>query len=471
MRSFIVYLPYLIVIGYGNNDPDMNYWLAWFGSIFILFVTFTGITHTRLKDRTFMEQFFRPYIFTQLIFCFYHSLATIFYYFSLHGYVFFEQENPLASFYQFQLLAQCQSYCLLAHAAFAQGAVLMIYQYKSAIRNLEFRVTTELLIKISIGTLIGYTAIRIIGILSAIGGSIVLMQNAAIVLTFIYAVREKRKLWIAIALFIFNFVTLFISGMKEGLIILAVLLLLNLFPRYKIATVIIGIVLSNLIIYLPHYTMNVRLVVWYGGGTIMDAIAKTYNEVNSADEIEIARNKKTNWGFLINRISEIDALTKYVEYIDSNKDYKGVEILQDALMGIIPASFRTDGKTVDQTAQERAYAAGALDRFTGEAGTSAKPAMIADCYMVGGVWGVFTICFISGLLATYFSALCEKLFGGYTIGTVIISNAAFYVFFKGHCMENYFGALFYGILTIIALYFLNKQYNFFGNKELTTQAT
>jgi hypothetical protein len=468
MWSFIVYLPYFFVNNY-NGSPENLYWFSWAGSIFVIFVTLTNIAHQRPKDLPFISQFFRPYIFAQLIFAFYHCIATVFYYFSLQGYFFFEKISPNSNINDLQLVALCQSYCLLAHTAFAHGTILQTSKYgKDKVNNAtqpKELINVDLFFKISIFCIVSQFLIKQLGFLSAILAVVYLAQNTAIVLTLIYAIREKRKLLLATTLFIFNLIILLTSGLKEGVIVLAILLFFNFFPKNKIITLTVALFIGNLMIYLPQYTINVRQVVWYGGGTLQEAFDKTYQEITTTDEIEIEKVRKNNWSFLIHRISEIDALKTYVVYIDGQKGYDGTEILKHGILAVIPSFIRTDGLSTDKTAQERAYQAGALDRFVGEAGTSAKPAMVADCYMVGGRFAIFIICFLSGYMATFFSVLCEKYFGGYTIGTVIIFNACFYIFLKGHCMENLFGSMAYGVLTVFVLHYFNKQYNIFGNQE------
>ena len=50
--------------------------------------------------------------------------------------------------------------------------------------------------------------------------------------------------------------------------------------------------------------------------------------------------------------------------------------------------------------------------------TSAKPQTLPDAYMSGGLIGVIVTFFLFGWLSTKISLWCEKLFGGYEIGSI-----------------------------------------------------
>lgn len=460
MRSFIVYLPCIIALSY-SNQPEEAYWIAWGGSLFILAVTFLGIAQNRPKDLGFFEQFFRPYLYMQMMFAVTNCLSSIFYFFHLKGFMFFDRiDNDITEKAAYSI-AEAQFYCLLAHAAYAQGVVLNIAKYGKQKNDFVAKVDSTMLTKISIISFILVVIIGTIGLGNAIGSVLNFMCLMATTLSFVFAIATKRNLLLSSLMFLSIFMYVMSLGMKEYIIIVLILLTINLFPKYKLQTIIFALLISNIVIYIPTYVTNVRKIVWYGNGTITEAFEKTYEEAVSTDTDVQEILRKTQWDFLVFRFSEISMLEQYISYVPSQRNFYGVEILINGFKGFIPPIIRPDGKTVDKTAMERVYAAGALDRFVGEAGTSAKPSLIADNYLIGGTFTVVVMSFIYGWLATFFSLLCEKKFGGYTIGTIIIYNAAFSILTKGTCTENMFVSIYYGVIILIALILFSKYYNFF----------
>jgi hypothetical protein len=461
VRSFIVYIPCIIALSY-SNQPEEAYWVAWGGSWFVLAVTFLGIAQNRPKDIGFFEQFFRPYLYMQLMFAVSNCLSSVFYFLHLKGFMFFDRiDNDITETAAFSI-ANAQFYCLLAHAAYAQGVVLNISKYDKQKIDFVAKVDSSLLTKISIASLLLVVIIGIIGLGSAIGHVLSFMGIMAATLSLVFAITTKKNILLSSILFLAIFMYAMASGMKENIIIVLILLIINLFPKYKVQTIIFALVISNIVIYIPAYVSNVRIIVWYGRGTAADAFEKTYEDAISTDIDVKELARKTQWDFLTFRFSEISMLEQYINYVPSQRNFYGTEILIDGFKGFIPPIIRPDGKSVDKTAMERVYAAGALDRFVGEAGTSAKPSLVADNYLMGGAFTIVIMSFIYGWLATFFSLLCEKKFGGYTIGTIIIYNAAFGVLTKGTCTENMFVSIYYGVIFLIALVVFSKYSNFLG---------
>lgn len=74
--------------------------------------------------------------------------------------------------------------------------------------------------------------------------------------------------------------------------------------------------------------------------------------------------------------------------------------------------------------------------------------------MVNGATGILVLFFIYGFIATAMSIVCEKYFGGYTLGTVIVYNSCFSVFWVGGCTENMVVAIFYGFIAVLIFYLL-----------------
>lgn len=459
MRSFIVYLPCIIAFSY-SNEPETAYWIAWGGSWFILAVTFLGIAQDKPKDLGFFEQFFRPYLYMQLMFAVTNCLSSVFYFFHLNGFMFFDRIDTDITQEAAFSIANAQFYCLLAHAAYTQGVILNIPKYKSQKLDFQAKLDSNKLSKISFAAFLATIVIGFTGVGGAISSVLNGICMMATILSFVLAIETKKNIAFASTMFLLIFMYVMSLGMKEYIITIIIILTINLFPKYKLQTIIFFLVISNIVIYIPAYVTNLRIIVWYGGGTALEAFEKTYEEATSKDEEVNEKSKKLQWQFLAFRFSEIGMLEQYMAYVPSQRDFYGTEILKDAIMGFIPPIIRPDGKSVDKTAMERAFSAGVLDRFVGEAGTSAKPSLVADTYLMGGAFGVIVMCFIYGWLATFFSILCEKKFGGYSIGTIIICNSVFGMLTKGGCTENMFVGIYYGVIILSGLVIISKYFNF-----------
>ncbi len=464
MGSFLFYLPYIFAISYTNSSPALSYWISWWGSIFIIVMSFSGFIKKRPTDLPFFNHFFRPYILFQLIFAGYNCLSTFFYYFHIDGYMFFQKIGNDVSEENLIELARCQNYYVLAHSAFAQGMILNISKYST--QKLEFiaKLDLQILFKIIIASFLISQIFKILGLFSGISGMFASIVSISSALYFILAIKEKQKILIAFGLFFLNVASLLSTGMKEGLLFFAIILIINLFPIYKIPTIIIAILVAQLFTYLPAYTSNVRMMIWFGTDkniTLIDVAKVTYEQVNTKDEVEKLKNTKQNWAFLTLRLSEVDAFIKYTNFVPKVKEYYGVEMLQNGLYAMIPKRFRPDGKSIDETASERTLAAGALERFSWEEGTSANPACVADAYMLNGTMGILMMLFSFGWILTNMSLYTEKLFGGYTLGTLLVFTSTFYFYTKGGCIENMFNTLFQASLAIGICYFMMKYFRLF----------
>lgn len=379
MRAFLVYLPYFIAISYSSN-PSLSYWIAWFGSWAILLATFTGITAQKPKDLSFSEQIFRPFIFTQAYFVGYNCLTSIFYFAHLNGYIFLEKEGLDITFDDAQQIATCQQYYVLAHAALTHGLVILLPKYHTIIQKNKVVLDSDFLIKIIAGAIILSILMKFSGVLSALNGIFNTLISTAITLLLILSFKENKKKLLSVCMFIIQFALAVSSGMKGEIILIFLLFTFNLFPRYKIATIILVVGFFNIAGYIPILSENIRKQTWYDGqGTVWKALEITYEEITTEKTLdELETQKKKQWLLLTYRVTEVSAFITYLEHVSERRDFYGLEIINSAFMGLIPRGIRPDGKSIDETAMERAYLAGALDRFIGAGGTSAKPAAVAD---------------------------------------------------------------------------------------------
>ncbi|MDB5013292.1 MAG: hypothetical protein JWQ25_1494, partial [Daejeonella sp.] len=123
----LLYIPWLLSIMF-IGLPTISYLIAWLGSFYILYVTLLGKIKPIPEDLDIANQLMRPLFLNQIIFAGYMCCTSIFYFLDVQGYVNFEAPAPNYSVdnYLLGLVAQCQRYYCLGHAAFVSGIILFM---------------------------------------------------------------------------------------------------------------------------------------------------------------------------------------------------------------------------------------------------------------------------------------------------------------------------------------------------------
>src|SRR6185503_1090619 len=126
-RYLILFIPWMVSLVF-QSDAIMSYFIAWAGSIFIFYISLSGILKKLPDDRAVSEQLMRPIFLVQVIFAGYMCLTSIFYFFSVLGYDDFHKtiSGYLTDQNQLQLTAQCQRYYCLAHASLVSGMLIFM---------------------------------------------------------------------------------------------------------------------------------------------------------------------------------------------------------------------------------------------------------------------------------------------------------------------------------------------------------
>jgi hypothetical protein len=117
-RYLVLYLPWGLASLF-SSDAILSYYIAWLGSFLILFLSLSGWIKPIPADRRFGEQLMRPLFILQIIFAGYMCCTSIFYLLDTLGYENFKRTalNPIISKEKVALIAQCQRYYCLGHAA------------------------------------------------------------------------------------------------------------------------------------------------------------------------------------------------------------------------------------------------------------------------------------------------------------------------------------------------------------------
>ena len=218
-----------------------------------------------------------------------------------------------------------------------------------------------------------------------------------------------------------------------------------LYPTYKkIVLAVFVPALLLLFVVLPKFAATFRQNAWSGDTQADEATALALDAALNGDAKD-----DTNWDFLVNRLSEIDMFTIYLQSTPQNIDYYGFQLLKQSAIVLVPRVFWPGKPSTEDLVMERVYDAGAVNR---NSQVSAKPAYIVDTYLSAGTLGVFIGLFLYGAVTSIISVKAEKLFGGYTLGTALIFTGLFQIFWRGLSFEFLINSVFWSYISMLIIF-------------------
>jgi hypothetical protein len=456
VRYLILYVPWLLSILF-QNDLASSYLIAWLGSFFIFFISYSGWIKPLPTDRSIAEQLMRPIFLLQIIFIGYMACSSIFYFFNLLGYDNYEQSifKQSIDYDKLALTAQCQRYYVLGHAAFATGLISrMNYPVKQQFKIENERLANILLIIAIVFLPLSVLVVEISG-LAQFSHQFSALSFIAGTLALAFAIPLKKMLNTLLCVFLYlsNFYQALTSGYKEPIIISVLVLGIFLYPSYKKIVLFTFVpALLVLFMFLPTYNRIYRANAWGDDVNADDAYKIALDATLNADESE----DDTNWGFLVYRLSEIDMFNTYVRSTPDYVDYYGFTLAKQAIVAIIPRILWPSKPNTEELVMERVYNAGVILRGSN---VSAKPAYIVDAYISGGAIGIFLALFAYGAAVQLISQKAESLFGGYTLGTALIFSGLFQIFWRGSTFEFLLNSVFWSYISMLIIHKILRAYN------------
>jgi len=443
-RFIVLFLPWALSLLL-KNDPVLSYFTAWLGSFLIFYLSLSGWIKPIPTDRSMAEQLMRPIFLVQIIFAGYMACTSIFYFMDVMGYENFRHTSfVLVDHERLLLTAQCQRYYCLGHAALVLGILIfMDYPVKKRYHIETQKLANLLMMFAVISFPVSILFLKIPGLsqfynqlntLSFIAGTLAL--------AFAIPLRKIGNTLICLSFYFFNFYQALISGFKEPIIISVLVLGIFLYPSYKKAVAFTFIpLLLLLFMLLPTYNRVFRQNAWSGDSDASEAgqiaLDATLNRDSNEDD--------SNWGFLVNRLSEIDMFTKFVQSTPKQVDYYGFTLFKQSAIVLVPRIFWSSKPITEDLIMERVYDAGVINRASR---VSAKPAFIVDAYLSGGTFGIFLCLFAYGAVAQLIALKAESLFGGYILGTALIFSGLFQVMWRGLSLEFLINSVFWAYITM-----------------------
>lgn len=455
-RYLILYIPYILALLL-QNDIVVSYFIAWFGSFFIFYISYSGWIKPLPTDRPIAEQLMRPIFLVQIIFAGYMACSSIFYFLNLLGINETVQPGMYFNVDSYKLVnaAKCQRYYVLGHAAFTSGLLLfMRYPIKSKYKINSNKLANILLVIAIVCLPVSVLILKLPGF-SQFSFQLVALSFIAGTLALAFAIPLK-KVWntaFCIALYLSNFYQALTSGFKEPIIISVLVLGIFLYPTYKkIVTAIFIPALLLLFVYLPTYNNAFRANAWGDDVDVNDAYKIALDATLNQDDAD----DQGVWNFLVYRLSEIDMFTTFVAATPDYVDYYNFQLVEQAGIAVVPRIFWPSKPITEDLVMERVYNSGVVRRGSS---VSAKPAYIVDGYLSGGALGVFLALFIYGIAIQLISQKAEFLFGGYILGTALIFSGLFQSFWRGLSFEFLSNSIFWSYITMLIIHKILRAYN------------
>ena len=452
-RYLVLFFPWGLSLLLSSNVV-FSYFIAWLGSFFIFYITMTGWVKPIPTDRTVPEQIMRPLFLVQIIFAGYMACTSIFYFLNAIGYEDFHKLNTIyfsIDKAQLAVIAQCQRYYVLAHASFICGVIVcMDYPVKQRYYIEEYRLANVLFVTAIVALPLSVMFLKVPG-LSQFSAQFSSLSFIAGTLALAFAIPQK-KIWntiFCVLLYISNFYQALTSGFKEPIIISVLVLGIFLYPNYKKIVIITFVpALILLFVWLPKFNQVFRQNAWSDNVNADEAYKTALNAtINGENE--------SNWGFLVNRLSEVDMFTTFVKSTPKNVDFYGFKLLRQSGIALIPRIFWPSKPITEELVMQRVYDAGVV--YSGS-NVSAKPAFVVDAYLSGGTLGVFFYLLLYGAVAQLIALEAEKLFGGYTLGIALIFSGLFQIMWRGLSFEFLFNSVFYSFVSMLLIFQLLRYF-------------
>lgn len=437
-------------------DPIASYFIAWLGSFFIFYWTLVSRVKFIPHDIPLSKMVMRPIVIIQLIFAGFMCCTSIFYFMDHLGYEYFSQKSilPFVVSEKTFIIAKCQRMALLAHAALVTGIIVQIKQFPEIKHKLNLNLDFFLIWLCVVSYILGMATSKISSIVQFSFGLINISITCS-AFVFVRGIVQKKRgyMFFGGGLFVFNFMASTLTGYKESIIINLIIICFLLYPYFKRLILIITIPLVYILLYvLPTFSSIMRSQSWSGNTSAELARNVALDAVLSPkDDIE-----ETNWEFLTYRLSEIEMFTQFVKHIPQERSYYGLEIAENSVLAIIPRAIWPGKFITEQVSMQRVYEAGVANR---NSNVSAKTRPVVDGYVSAGFIGVWISIFLYGWLTQWICNKSEEWFGGYELGCIVMFNAIFQNLWRGNNFEFLLNNIFYGYLSMYAIYWVLKRSN------------
>ena len=450
-RLVLIFSP--LVIGPVLFDIP-EYSIAWSlaASVFIATVAQTNWFRESAYDKSFTHSLLRPGSMFHILFVSYHIIGGTIYAVNGSGHSLFGTVVSDLT-YDPTFMSKCQRLMLLSHASVTAGMKLVGFGYNQPQFRLRSIPPYHLTVVSFVSLGISRTAVSFSG-LGHFADTVAAISATAILVEIYMCLRYRRYGNLAVALVPLgmNLINQAVSGWK-GLVLLTVLtlaaLLYNLMPK---RVLVVGtIFLFFWALYFYPFGLALRPLLWYKAVPQNIAVEMSINKTLS---LSFEERLNVIWASFSARANDLVQFRKYIEFVPARHPYYGFDIVRNALIALIPRTFSPEKPDMEVVSMQRVYEAGVVSK---QATVSAKSSFYQDAYLSGDWPVVILASLLFGFLIMVISHTCERLFGGYEIGTCLIFTGLFadavnsppnFLFFVGTILSS--------LLVMIVMFFLGK---------------
>jgi hypothetical protein len=434
--------------------PIVSFCIAWLGSFYIFYLTYSGRIKSIPSDLPVAEQLMRPIFLVHVIFAGYMSVSPIFNFLDATGLISFDENNFAVSPSQLDLISKSQRYYCLGHGSYAAG-LLIFFNERKAPYNVTIADLPSFLVRFTIIAIVVSNGFLLFPGLKQFYFQLSSLSFIGATMALIFSFQAGRLEYIIVCslLFVLNFTQALLSGFKEPIIINVLVLGIFLYPFYRklVLATFIPVMLA-LLFFLPTYNQVFREKAWANEEDVEVASDAALAAVTAEDETK----ESTAWNFLTGRLSEVQMFTSYLESTPALNDFYGFSIFLQSLEVVLPRAFWPNKPITEELVMERVYQAGVIARGSK---VSAKPALIVDGYLSGGAFGIFLTCLVFGACTQLISMKAEQLFGGYLIGTALIFSGLFQILWRGLSFEFLINSVVWSYVTMLLIFFVLRLLN------------
>ena len=393
----------------------------------------------------------RPFSMYQFFFVGYHVLGGAFYALNNAGYAFWTPVDP--SEYDLSVNATAQGLMLLAHASVTAGMKLAGFRYHQPKYLIPYVPPYSLVVLSFICLAVG-SMLASFQSLANLSQKILQIASTAVLveITFAVAQRDFHNLIVALLVLLLNLLSQILSGWR-GLALWTMItlgaLLYPLMPR----RVLFGGVAFAIFwaLYLYPFGTALRPLIWREQLDRKTAATISMDQAMNMSLEERLDNVST---MMVVRANDLYQFGKYIQFVPDKHPYYGLDLATQALIGLVPRIIWPEKPALERLAMQRVYEAGIVWESSD---VSAKSNFYQDAYLSADWPVVILASVLLGLVLMLISHTCERLFGGYEIGTCLIFTSLFseavnspanFLFFVGSVLSS--------LLVMIVLFFLGK---------------
>lgn len=450
-RTIVLFLPY--ILGWFWEDlPAFS--IAWSlaGSVFIAFISHTLWFRQSPESVPVTHRLLRPLSFYQFWFLVPNVVGATFYTLHVAGYYFWDriaipQENALAT------IALSQRLMLLAHTSVIAGMKLVGFRYGRPKYMIPVVPPYSLIVTSFIFMGAAAVAAMIPG-LKELAVKFLDISSVAILVETWLSVRRGHfaNMIVTLALLFSNLIGQVLGGWKGMVLWFLVTLGAMFYPMMPRRVVLGGVAFVVFwAMYLHPFGQMLRPLTWTYGIERDTAVAIS---IDYALNMSLEERLAGFWQMMVERNNELWMIEKYVTYVPGVRPYYGFDIIQQALVALIPRVLWPEKPNLERLAMERVYEAGVVSEGVN---VSAKSSFYIDAYLSGGMLAIVPACLIYGMVGMLLSRLCERLFGGYDIGTCLIYTALFNFWVGSGTNFTFFvGAIWGSLLAMIPIFIVGR---------------